>query len=338
MYLKWTKYTTTNNIDENNYLCYYDQELEVYKMIETSIIMATYKEEIRLLKQSIESILHQTYKDFEYIIILDNPNNQEHIELINQYVEKDNRIRFYINEKNIGLTNTLNKGLSLVKGKYICRMDADDISVPNRIELQKQYLEEHQYDLIGGISKMIDEDGNDIYSIKKVPSDFNKIKKCIKYNQVISHPTWFGKKEVFEQLGGYRNIPLCEDYDFTLRAILTGYKISNIDRNVLDYRMTTNSISRSNLFEQYLYAKYITNQYTKNKIANIEDAKKYVNKHNNEKVAKRYLKANIRFNNALKDIEEKKYIKFIKDGILLTFSSWNYLNKIYRLLMVTLNS
>ena len=89
-------------------------------MIETSVIMATYKEEIRLLKQSIESILHQTYKDFEYIIILDNPNNLEHIELINQYVEKDKRIRFYINEKNIGLTNTLNKGLSLVKGKYIC--------------------------------------------------------------------------------------------------------------------------------------------------------------------------------------------------------------------------
>lgn len=307
-------------------------------MVETSVIMATYKEEIRFLKQSIESILNQTYKDFEYIIILDNPENQEHIQLIKEYEKNDQRIRFYINEKNLGLTNTLNRALSLANGKYICRMDADDISISHRIEIQKKYLEENNYDLIGGISKMIDENENEIYSIKKVPADFKKIKKCIRYNQVISHPTWFGKKEVFDQLDGYRNIPLCEDYDFTLRAILKGYKISNVNVNVLNYRMTTNSISRTSLFEQYLFAKYITKQYSQNKIANIDDAKKYVDKHHDEKKAKRYLKANVRFNEALKDIEEKKYLKFLKDGFLLTFTSWNYLNKIYRFLMVTLNS
>ena len=226
----------------------------------------------------------------------------------------------------------------MANGKYICRMDADDISISHRIEIQKKYLEENNYDLIGGISKMIDENENEIYSIKKVPADFKKIKKCIRYNQVISHPTWFGKKEVFDQLDGYRNIPLCEDYDFTLRAILKGYKISNVNVNVLNYRMTTNSISRTSLFEQYLFAKYITKQYSQNKIANIDDAKKYVDKHHDEKKAKRYLKANVRFNEALKDIEEKKYLKFLKDGFLLTFTSWNYLNKIYRFLMVTLNS
>ena len=163
-------------------------------MVETSVIMATYKEDIKFLKQSIESILNQTYKDFEYIIILDNPENQEHIQLINEYAKQDQRIRFYINDRNMGLTNTLNRGLSLANGKYICRMDADDISVLNRIEIQKKYLEDNHFDLIGGVSKMIDENGNDIYSIKKVPTDFTKIKKCIKYNQVISHPTWFGKK------------------------------------------------------------------------------------------------------------------------------------------------
>ena len=51
------------------------------------------------------------------------------------------------------------------------------------------------------------------------------------FDQIISHPTWFGKKEVFEKLNGYRNMPLCEDYDFTLRAVLNGYKISNIEIN-----------------------------------------------------------------------------------------------------------
>lgn len=307
-------------------------------MCEVSIIMSTYKEEEVFLRQSIESILNQTYKDFEYIIILDNPNNKLHMKIINDYASKDKRIKFYINEQNMGLTASLNRGLSLAKGKYICRMDADDISINNRLELQKRYLENNDFDLIGGISQMIDENGKVIYSIKKVPTDLNKIKKSLKYNQVISHPTWFGKKEVFDKLNGYRNMPLCEDYDFTLRAVLQGYKISNIDEIVLKYRMTTSSISRSNLYEQYLFAKYITKKYSNNEVADIKSAKDFVEKKNKEKVAKRYLKANQRFNELLMDIEEKKYLSFVKDGILLTFTSFNYLNKIYRFFMVSISS
>lgn len=300
-----------------------------------SVIMSTYKEEEIFLRQAIESILNQTYKDFEYIIILDNPDNNLHIRIIKEYANLDKRIKFYVNEKNMGLTASLNKGLGLAKGKYICRMDADDISINKRIENQKRYLEENNYDLIGGISQMIDENGKSIYSIKKVPTNMDKIKKALRYNQIISHPTWFGKKEVFEKLNGYRNMPLCEDYDFTLRAVLNGYKISNIDETVLKYRMTSSSISRSNLYEQYLFARFITKKYSKNKIADIKEAKQYVNNHNDDRKAKRYLKANARFNIALKDIEEKRYFKFIIDGILLTFTSFNYLDKIYRFVKVS---
>lgn len=300
-----------------------------------SIIMSTYKEEEIFLRQAMESILNQSYKDFEYIIILDNPDNNLHIRIIKEYANLDKRIKFYVNEKNMGLTASLNKGLGLAKGKYICRMDADDISINKRIENQKRYLEENDYDLIGGISQMIDENGKSIYSIKKVPTNMDKIKKALRYNQIISHPTWFGKKEVFEKLNGYRNMPLCEDYDFTLRAVLNGYKISNIDETVLKYRMTSSSISRSNLYEQYLFARFITKKYSKNKIADIKEAKQYVNNHNDDRKAKRYLKANARFNIALKDIEEKRYFKFIIDGILLTFTSFNYLDKIYRFVKVS---
>ena len=300
-----------------------------------SVIMSTYKEEEIFLRQAIESILNQTYKDFEYIIILDNPDNDLHKRIIQEYTNDDKRIKFYVNEKNMGLTASLNKGLGLAKGKYICRMDADDISINNRIEIQKKYIEENDYDLIGGISQMIDENGKSIYSIKKVPTDMKKIKKDLRYNQFILHPIWFVKKEVFEKLNGYRNMPLCEDYDFTLRAVLNGYKISNIDETVLKYRMTSSSISRSNLYEQYLFARFMTKKYSKNKIADIKEAKQYVNNHNDDRKAKRYLKANARFNIALKDIEEKKYFKFIIDGILLTFTSFNYLDKIYRFVKVS---
>ena len=303
-----------------------------------SIIMSTYKEEETLLRESIESILNQTFKDFEFIIILDYPDNNLHKKIIEEYSKIDNRIRFFVNEKNLGLTGSLNRGLSLAKGEYIARMDADDISLPYRLERQLEYIKKNQYDLIGGITQMIDEDGNSIYSIQKVPTDFNKIKKALRYGQCIAHPTWLGRKEVFDYLNGYRNIPLCEDFDFTLRAVLNGFKISNLNETVLKYRMTKNSISRNNLYDQYLYMKYITNEYSNGNIASVENAKEYVKSHLNKKNSEKYLEANVIFNRMLQEMTDKKIIGFTIDGFKLLFTSKYYLDKIYRFAMLSLNS
>lgn len=303
-----------------------------------SVIMSTYKEDERLLRESIESILNQTYKDFEYIIILDYPDNDVHKRVIEEYALKDDRIHFYINEKNMGLTDSLNRGLSLCHGEYIARMDADDISLPDRLERQMEYLEKNHYDLIGGITEMINENGSLLYSIKNVPTDPKKINKALRYSQCIAHPTWLGKKEVFEKNAGYRHMPLCEDYDFTLRAVLNGFVISNLNEAVLKYRMTSNSISRSNLFEQYLYMSYITNEYKNNCIASVDKAYAYVQQHLNEKDSTKYLKANVIFNRMLQEMSDKQFLSFIKDGFCLLFSSKYYLNKIYRFMMLSLNS
>ena len=303
-----------------------------------SIIMSTYKEEETLLRESIESILNQTFKDFEFIIILDYPDNNLHKKIIEEYSKIDNRIRFFVNENNLGLTGSLNRGLSLAKGEYIGRMDADDISLPYRLERQLEYIKKNQYDLIGGITQMIDEEGNSIFSIQKVPTDFNKIKKALRYGQCIAHPTWLGRKEVFDCLNGYRNIPLCEDFDFTLRAVLNGFKISNLNETVLKYRMTKNSISRNNLYDQYLYMKYITNEYSNGNIASVENAKEYVKNHLNKKNAEKYLEANVIFNRMLQEMTDKKIIGFTIDGFKLLFTSKYYLDKIYRFAMLSLNS
>lgn len=303
-----------------------------------SVIMSTYKEDERLLRESIESILNQTYRDFEYIIILDYPDNDVHKSVIEEYALKDDRIHFYINEKNMGLTDSLNRGLSLCHGEYIARMDADDISLPDRLERQMKYLEKNHYDLIGGITEMINENGSLLYSIKSVPTDPKKINKALRYSQCIAHPTWLGKKEVFEKNAGYRHMPLCEDYDFTLRAVLNGFVISNLNEAVLKYRMTSNSISRSNLFEQYLYMAYITNEYKNNRIASVDKAYAYVQQHLNETDSDKYLKANVIFNRMLQEMSDKQFLSFIKDGFCLLFSSKYYLNKIYRFMMLSLNS
>lgn len=303
-----------------------------------SVIMSTYKEDERLLRESIESILNQTYRDFEYIIILDYPDNDVHKSVIEEYALKDDRIHFYINEKNMGLTDSLNRGLSLCHGEYIARMDADDISLPDRLERQMKYLEKNHYDLIGGITEMINENGFLLYSIKSVPTDPKKINKALRYSQCIAHPTWLGRKEVFEKNAGYRHMPLCEDYDFTLRAVLNGFVVSNLNEAVLKYRMTSNSISRSNLFEQYLYMSYITNEYKNKGIASVDKAYAYVQQHLNEKDSDKYLKANVIFNRMLQEMSDKQFLPFIKDGFCLLFSSKYYLNKIYRFVMLSLNS
>lgn len=303
-----------------------------------SVIMSTYKEDEKLLRESIESILNQTYKDFEYIIILDYPDNDVHKSVIEEYALKDDRIHFYINEKNMGLTDSLNRGLSLCHGEYIARMDADDISLPDRLERQMKYLEKNHYDLIGGITEMINENGSLLYSIKSVPTDPKKINKALRYSQCIAHPTWLGRKEVFEKNAGYRHMPLCEDYDFTLRAVLNGFVISNLNEPVLKYRMTSNSISRSNLFEQYLYMSYITNEYKNKRVASVDKAYAYVQQHLNEKDSNKYLKANVIFNRMLQEMSDKQILSFIKDGFCLLFSSKYYLNKIFRFIMLSICS
>lgn len=303
-----------------------------------SVIMSTYKEDEKLLRESIESILNQTYRNFEYIIILDNPDNNIHERVIEEYAAKDDRIHFYINEKNMGLTDSLNRGLSLCHGEYIARMDADDISLPDRLERQMKYLEKNHYDLIGGITEMINENGSLLYNIKSVPTDPKKINKALRYSQCIAHPTWLGKKEVFEKNTGYRHMPLCEDYDFTLRAVLNGFVISNLNEPVLKYRMTSNSISRSNLFEQYLYMSYITNEYKNKRVASVDKAYAYVQQHLNEKDSNKYLKANVIFNRMLQEMSDKQILSFIKDGFCLLFSSKYYLNKIFRFIMLSICS
>ena len=96
-------------------------------MCKISVIMSIYSEKEEWIKESIDSILSQTFRDFEFIIINDNPKRKQNENLLLEYSQKDNRIIVITNKENIGLTKSLNKGLSIAKGKYIARMDADII-------------------------------------------------------------------------------------------------------------------------------------------------------------------------------------------------------------------
>ncbi len=111
-----------------------------------SVLMTVYNARSDELRQAIESILNQTYENFEFIIINDASTNDTE-DVILSY--KDNRIKYFKNEKNLHIIASANKGLDLCKGKYIARLDADDYSAPERLERQVEYMEEHPN--IGGL-------------------------------------------------------------------------------------------------------------------------------------------------------------------------------------------
>lgn len=91
-----------------------------------SVIMSVYNEEIGILREAIESILNQSYKNIQFIIIIDNPGYEDAKKILNEYSKEDKRIEIIENYENIGLVNSLNKGLKLANGEFIARMDADD--------------------------------------------------------------------------------------------------------------------------------------------------------------------------------------------------------------------
>jgi len=109
--------------------------------VKVSIVMSVYNAQ-KYLDEAIESILNQTYSNFEFIIINDGSTDKS-LEIIENYAKKDSRI-IVINRENKGLIYSLNEGIRKANGKYIARMDADDISLPQRLEKQVEFMEKNK--------------------------------------------------------------------------------------------------------------------------------------------------------------------------------------------------
>ena len=300
-----------------------------------SVLMAVYREPEAIFRAAIDSILTQSFSDFELIIIVDDPDNDALINLIKEYSISDSRIRIFINDENLGLPKSLNRGLSSARGKYIARMDADDISTHDRLEAQLTYLIKGDYDFIGGLPQVISDNGEPLFGIARVPDNPKHVLRALRYGQCVAHPTWLAKKAVFDALGGYRSIPLCEDYDFTLRAALAGFSISNLNKVVLSYRMTEQSVSRSNLYRQYLYMKFISKEYAHGRVADINKAAEYVRKKWTDEKAISYSTANNLFNHTVRAASNKKPLNAIANCVRLPFISVDYLDKVFRFAMIS---
>lgn len=294
-----------------------------------SVILTTYKEPVDQVNRALNSILNQSFSDFELLAVIDNPCDKIITETFTKAAQKDQRIQIIKNEINLGLVGALNKAIDLAHGDYICRMDADDISKPNRIEDELNYLKENNLDLVGGYVSVIDEKDNILYSINNIPTKPNKIAKALAWNNCVPHPSWFGKRTLFKR--HYRDIPFCEDYDFLLRAVLSGARIGNVPKQVLYYRMSVNSISRTHLFEQYCAQRVLTACYKQNKEADLEKVLSAIRDKDVSDRARKYSKAHYCFNEGLAELKQKRYFSALKRILPIPFISPAYVGKIIRL-------
>jgi len=197
-----------------------------------SVLMTVYNGE-EFLAEAIESVLKQTFKNFEFIIVNDGSTDGSE-KIIKDYIKKDERIVYLETKKNKGcdnLHNVINMGLDMSKGKYIARLDADDICFPKRLETQLNYLEKHlDIFMIGSAFEVIDKNGKKIELMKKrsYPSIFYKA--YIGFSNSFCHSSIMFRNESLRYLSK-------EEHAFYFNLIMNGKKIKNISDVLVKYRI-----------------------------------------------------------------------------------------------------
>ena len=208
--------------------------------IQVSVFMGVYKQNDKIaLEQAVDSILYQTFQNFEFLIY-DDGCCLEEADMLEQIAQKDTRIRLLRGEKNRGLAYALNQCLQKAKGNYIARMDADDKSAPERLEIQKEFLDNHkEYAFVGLSVELFDEQG--VWGVRHMP-EYPKAKDFLKYSPYI-HPSVMFRKEVLEEVNGYfvsKDTLRCEDYELFMRLYCMGYLGCNLKEVLFSYRENRN--------------------------------------------------------------------------------------------------
>lgn len=209
-----------------------------------SVILPVYNAE-RFLRQAIESVLNQTYSNLELVIVNDCSKDSS-LEIINELAKLDSRIRVESNSENLKLSKTLNRAISLSNGKYLARMDADDISDPTRIEKQVRLLEQNQDVVVLGCDILIiDEENNKIGSRKYYGID-SEIRKRIFFFSPFCHPAIMIRRTAIDSAGMYDDyFNPAEDYELYFRLGVVG-RFMNINEPLFFYRIVGNSMTHGN--------------------------------------------------------------------------------------------
>lgn len=216
---------------------------------EISVIMSVFNAE-KHIERSVKSILSQTFNDFEFLIV-DDKSEDESLLVLERLASEDKRIRLYRNNTNLGLTKNLNFLILKSKGKFIARMDADDISFATRFEKQRLYMLNKIVDLIGSSIIEIDEYENKLYT-RQYPLTTEEARKTIVKTSPLAHPTVFAKSSVLKQNLYNESLRTCQDIELWFRLLKKDIIIENIYEPLLLFRRDNNFISRRGLKKGFI--------------------------------------------------------------------------------------
>ena len=230
-----------------------------------SILMPVYNV-APFLREAMDSMLNQTYTDFELIVLNDcSPDNSE--EILDTY--SDSRIIRYRGEENVGLANVLNVGLGLAKGEFIARMDSDDISLPQRLEKQVDFLDTHpNVDLVSaGMQRFGDDDSIISYSTSVEDVKFD----AMSFSPIL-HPTSMWRRTRFLEKDLYyrQEMVPSEDYDLWTRALIKRLVLVNMPDVLYRYRSHPAQVTRVN--KDWSKSTLIANDYIKSVFPGISEA------------------------------------------------------------------
>ncbi len=209
-----------------------------------SVIMGVYNQlDYLALISAVKSILNQTFTDFEFII-WDDGSNEETKGYLEHLPEIDNRIILVGGKENKGLAFSLNECIKMARGKYIARMDADDISYPRRLEKEVEFLQSHkEYSWVGCNAELFDENG--IWGVRKMPEAPTR-EDYLKYSPYI-HPSVMYRASIFDKNEGYQvseDTLRCEDYEIFMRLRANGFKGANLQEVLFEYRESDDSYKK----------------------------------------------------------------------------------------------
>lgn len=234
-------------------------------MPKISVIMAAYNCE-DFIEESIRSILDQSFSDFELIIINDGSVDNTH-KIITDII--DPRIKYINNTINSGVLAVSKEAISLASSKYIAIQDADDVSFPDRLRLQLEFLEGNSNIFcVGGYAKKIGMSGEFIGDWNFPPIKHADIVSMLALQRkcpIINPSSMFCLKE-YRELGGYspdNQFLHAHDFDFWCRAILAGKQFSNLPEYLIKYRVNTKGITRGRKFKQLVDYTKIMNSFLK---------------------------------------------------------------------------
>ena len=211
-------------------------------MPKVSVIVAAFNAE-NYLREAIQSVLRQTFQDFE-LLIVDDGSTDGTARIIRSY--SDARIQLVENQRNMGLTKSLNRALNLARGEYIARQDADDISEPLRLQTQVAYLNRHpRVALLGSWFTVIDENGSEVRRTSLPTNDLDLHWAMFFYCPFVHGAVMWRHAPVREQIGAYNeNLAYAQDHDLWAR-IASRFTVANLPEWLVRYREHSQSMTAS---------------------------------------------------------------------------------------------